>query len=115
MDSRQNILDNLLQELKRGTLVLSVLLTTKEPTYGYSLVTSLQQLGIKIEQNTLYPLLRRLEKQGLLKSLWDTKESRPRKYYNISTFGKEITEELKKEWNIMNEIITKLIDKGEIT
>ena len=84
MNSKQNILDNLLQELKRGTLVLSVLLTTKEPTYGYSLVTNLQQLGIKIEQNTLYPLLRRLEgmpghispKRGFGSGPWRTRSHR---------------------------------------
>ena len=112
MESRENILDNLLQELKRGTLVLSVLLTITKPTYGYSLVTDLKELGIKIEQNTLYPLLRRLEKQGLLKSEWEVHDSRPRKYYNISSFGKELAEELKKEWGSMNEIISKLIEKG---
>ena len=111
MNSRDEILDNLLQELKRGTLVLGVLLSINKPTYGYSLVGILKNSGIKIEQNTLYPLLRRLEKQGLLTSSWDTTESRPRKYYDISGFGKELTEELKKEWVLLDETITKLINK----
>ncbi len=73
-----DIVENLTQELKRGTLVLGVLLCTTDEVYGYALVTSLQERGIHIEQNTLYPLLRRLEKQGLLESSWQTDESRPR-------------------------------------
>ena len=70
MDDTEAILDNLIQELKRGTLVLTVLLCTAEPVYGYALVGRLQERGIDVDQNTLYPLLRRLEKQGLLASDW---------------------------------------------
>lgn len=76
-----------------------VLINLNKPEYGYSLVTKLQDAGIAIEQNTLYPLLRRLEKDGLLESSWDTSESRPRKYYVISDDGKEMLEIILKEWN----------------
>ena len=62
MDDKKKIIENLLQELKRGTLVLSVLLNSNESCYGYSLVSKLQESGVEIEQNTLYPLMRRLEK-----------------------------------------------------
>lgn len=110
MTDKDKILENLLQELKRGTLVLSVLLNTKEPTYGYSLVQKLNDAGIDIEQNTLYPLLRRLEKQNLLKSEWDTTESRPRKYYHISELGLEIQIELTRQWQKTNHIIINMID-----
>lgn len=101
--------ENILQELRRGTLVLTVLLSLKEKEYGYSLVTKLQNAGIQIEQNTLYPLLRRLEKQELLTSLWDTKESRPRKYYIISPKGQEVLEHVIKEWQATNEAIEHML------
>lgn len=109
MSDTKKILDNLIGELKRGTLVLSVLLSTSNPTYGYSLVQTLQEKGIDIEQNTLYPLLRRLEKQGLLTSDWDTTESRPRKYYCISPTGIEILASLTEEWQRTNKIIQSMI------
>ena len=89
---------NLIQELNRGTLVLSVLLCTDEPGYGYSLASRLNEQGIQIEQNTLYPPLRRLEKQGLLESRWDTTESRPRRYYSASEKGKAVRARLLEEW-----------------
>lgn len=106
------VVDNLLQELKRGILVLSVLLCVDEASYGYSLVNMLKTKDVDIEQNTLYPLLRRLEKQGLLESLWDTEESRPRKYYKISNRGIEVRERLKSEWNKNNKVIENLIIEG---
>lgn len=109
MTPKDKILDNLIGELKRGTLVLSVLLTTKEPTYGYSLVQSLQDLGIDIEQNTLYPLLRRLEKQELLISTWDTSDSRPRKYYHLSPLGAKVLTDLTTEWQRTNHILRQLL------
>ena len=77
METTEPVLDILVQELKRGTLVLSVLLCLDVRAYGYALVSRLQDKGLDIEQNTLYPLLRRLEKQGLLESAWDTGDARP--------------------------------------
>lgn len=113
MSEQKKIMDNLIQELKRGTLVLSVLLNTEDSCYGYSLVQSLQNMGVEIEQNTLYPLLRRLEKQDLLESSWDTSESRPRKYYNISARGREIRSELLKEWKRTNIVIETMLSEEE--
>ncbi|MBN2617479.1 MAG: PadR family transcriptional regulator [Spirochaetales bacterium] len=107
------IIDNLVQELKRGTLVLAVLLNSSKPSYGYSMINTLKDLGIEIEQNTLYPLLRRLEKQGLLESSWDTTDSRPRKYYIISEMGKGIRDSLYNEWNKTNKVIETMVVKGE--
>lgn len=92
------ILNSLMTELRRGTLTLAVLSQLRTPQYGYSLVQLLERSGIAIDQSTLYPLLRRLEKQGLLSSSWDTSESRPRKYYVLSEFGAEIYLQLKEEW-----------------
>lgn len=111
MSDTKKIMENLILELKRGTLVLSVLLNTDESCYGYSLVQSLQEMGVDIEQNTLYPLLRRLEKQNLLESSWDTSESRPRKYYKISEQGREIKDALLGEWNRTNDVIKSMMDE----
>ena len=108
MNDNEKIIENL-----RGTLVLSVLLNADESCYGYSLVNRLQESGVVIEQNTLYPLLRRLEKQELLESRWDTSQSRPRKYYIISTRGREVLTVLKKEWEKTNEVITGMINRED--
>lgn len=104
-----NILESLLLELRRGTIVLSVLSLLKEPQYGYSLVVLLEEKGIPVDAGTLYPLLRRLEKQNLLESKWDVEASKPRKYYQMSSLGVEIQEKLSEQWfemvNSMNSII----------
>lgn len=94
-----NLLNSLMTELRRGTLTLAVLSQLRTPQYGYSLVQLLEGAGISIDQSTLYPLLRRLEKQELVTSSWDTTESRPRKYYVLSDYGMEIFLQLKKEWS----------------
>jgi PadR family transcriptional regulator, regulatory protein PadR len=100
-----NLLDSLTTELRRGTLTLAVLSQLRTPQYGYSLVQLLEESGISIDQSTLYPLLRRLEKQELVTSSWDTSESRPRKYYVLSEYGMEILLQLKQEWlNISKEL-----------
>ncbi|MED1472678.1 PadR family transcriptional regulator [Bacillus salipaludis] len=92
------LLNSLMTELRRGTLTLAVLSQLRKPQYGYSLVQLLEESGITIDQSTLYPLLRRLEKQELVSSSWDTSESRPRKYYVLSHYGLEIFLQLKREW-----------------
>lgn len=90
-----------LTELRRGSLTLAVLACLKKPYYGYALLQAMQDRGISIEANTLYPLLRRLEGQGLLTSDWDTSESRPRKYYLINDKGREVFRALMAEWERM--------------
>lgn len=99
MADEKDLLANMVLELRRGTLVLSVLSQVESPKYGYALVRSLEEKGVSIETNTLYPLLRRLEKQGLLKSDWETGESKPRKYYRRTAEGEKIYKELKEQWN----------------
>ncbi len=99
-------------ELRRGTLTLAVLSQLDTPQYGYSLVQRLEEAGVVMEQSTLYPLLRRLEKQELVTSSWDTTENRPRKYYVLSESGKEVFEQLKEEWSKMT-LELKALLKGE--
>ena len=105
-----NLLDSYMTELRRGTLPLAVLSQLRKPQYGYSLVQGLESAGVSIEQSTLYPLLRRLEKQDLLTSCWDTTESRPRKYYVLSDYGIEVFEQLKGEWEKMTLELKSLLE-----
>jgi PadR family transcriptional regulator PadR len=81
------LLDTHLQELRRGTVVLACLRLLKHPGYGYGLLQELDVRGFGVDANTLYPLLRRLEKQGYLTSEWNTDEARPRKFYRTSAAG----------------------------
>lgn len=104
----KDILQSYITEMKRGSLVLGVLGSLKEPYYGYALLQKMQEKGIMIEANTLYPLLRRLEKQGLLTSDWDTTESRPRKYYTVSPKGLSVGKELFAEWQKMQVSISEI-------
>jgi DNA-binding PadR family transcriptional regulator len=97
----QDLLENMIQELKRGTQIMIVLSALKDMQYGYSLLQVLNEKNVNIEAGTLYPLLRRLDQQGLLDSIWDTTESRPRKYYKLSENGAEILKALKKAWEEM--------------
>jgi PadR family transcriptional regulator PadR len=85
--SETEALDTHLQELRRGTVVLACLRLLEEPGYGYSLLEQLGARGFDTDANTLYPLLRRLEKQGHLTSEWNTDEARPRKFYRTSPAG----------------------------
>ncbi|MDF2537314.1 MAG: PadR family transcriptional regulator [Herbinix sp.] len=113
MDSMNEQISSLTVELKRGTLVLLVLSQLRNYEYGYSLVQKLEEKHAPIEAGTLYPLLRRLEKQNLLKSEWDTSESRPRKFYTLSEEGKAVYLQLKKEWRSISNLLEVLLEEDE--
>ncbi len=106
-------LDALILELRRGTIVLNVLSQLKKPQYGYSLVQCLSEKGLMIEQGTLYPLLRRLEKQGLLDSSWQIEDSRPRRYYVLSGKGTETYNKIKAEWEDIVKTTQSLLGEDE--
>lgn len=106
----QELIGGLMQELRRGTIIIGVLSQMERPQYGYSLVTVLEEKGIQVDPSTLYPLLRRLEKQGLLESQWDTNETRPRKYYVLSDTGKRVYAKLCEEWRRMANGLNALIE-----
>lgn len=112
MDMNDAVLTTHIQELRRGTVVLSVLALLQEPGYGYALLESLENAGIEVDANTLYPLLRRLEKQGLLTSDWDTEGGRPRKYYRTSDLGTDILGTLAGEWERLDTSVTAILRKG---
>jgi len=100
-----------LQELRRGTAVLACLLMLRTPQYGYALLEQLAEAGIPVEGNTLYPLLRRLESQGLLESEWNTDESRPRKFYRTSPAGDALAVVLLDDWKSLQESIDRISPK----
>ncbi|HEY8590962.1 MAG TPA: PadR family transcriptional regulator [Naasia sp.] len=108
-----DLLSGHLQELRRGTVVLACLALLRRPGYGYALLESLEQAGFAVEANTLYPLLRRLEKQGLLESVWNTDESRPRKFYVTSSAGARLLGQLFEDWDALTQSITDLREGNE--
>ncbi|MEE4195416.1 MAG: PadR family transcriptional regulator [Anaerolineae bacterium] len=101
MNDIQNIqkhIDKLSAELRRGLIVLVVMSQLKEAEYGYSLLKKLETKGYSITQDTLYPLLRRLEKQGYVSSDWKVDEPRPRRYYQLNGLGEAVFTALREEW-----------------
>jgi len=113
LDEMKDIVTGMEQELRRGTMTLCVLSRLKTPKYGYALVEELAAGGLSIEPGTLYPLLRRLETQGLLKSEWETSGAKPRKYYVRSAQGETVYGLLCGEWDAMTQVIDKLIHEEE--
>jgi PadR family transcriptional regulator PadR len=91
-------LENLTLELRRGVIVLAVLSRLEDEQYGYSLINGLKEKGLEIDQGTLYPLLRRMESQGLLQSIWRIESDRPRRYYTLSDEGSLLLPRLINEW-----------------
>lgn len=97
-----------LQELRRGTIVLACLQLLRTPGYGYGLLQELEHRGFTTDANTLYPLLRRLQKQGYLTSEWNTDEARPRKFYRTSADGARLAAALESEWTLLTQAIDAL-------
>jgi PadR family transcriptional regulator, regulatory protein PadR len=104
-----------LQELRRGTVVMAVLASLQAPGYGYALLEELAGVGIEVDANTLYPLLRRLEKQEFLTSEWDTTTDRPRKYYRASARGLASLRVMRDEWNRLDASLRRLFTEGAST
>jgi len=96
-------------ELRRGVLILAVLAELREEHYGYSLRKNLSAKGLEIDEGTLYPLVRRLEKQDLLESEWRTENNRKKRFYHLSEIGKQVLAQLTHDWleteNTLNNIL----------
>jgi PadR family transcriptional regulator PadR len=101
--------DSLRLELRRGCLVLAVLAQLREEHYGYTLRKALADEGLEIEESTLYPLLRRLETQGLLTSEWREEEKRNKRFYRLSANGDAVLALLLAEWNGINDSLHKIL------
>lgn len=107
--NNQNI-ENTILEMRRGVIVLAVLSQCRQEQYGYSLMKSLSDKGLEIDQGTLYPLLRRLETQGMLESSWRLEDARPRRYYKISKEGQASLPQLVLEWDNMVKIMKRMLE-----
>jgi len=103
------IFDSLRLELRRGCLIVAVLAQLREEHYGYTLRKALADEGLAIEESTLYPLLRRLETQGLLTSQWREEDKRNKRFYRLSPEGATVLEQLLAEWNGINESLHKIL------
>ena len=100
--NNHDMFENLRLELRRGSLVLAVLAALRKEQYGYTLRKTLEEQGMAIDEGTLYPLLRRLESQGLLLSEWREEEKRNKRFYRLSADGKMILKRLLAEWQSIN-------------
>jgi PadR family transcriptional regulator PadR len=105
--------ESLRLELRRGCLILAVLAQLREEHYGYTLRTALERKGLEMEESTLYPLLRRLETQGLLVSEWREEEKRKKRFYRLSAEGRETLTRLLAEWNGINDAVQSIVDGGK--
>jgi len=103
-----DLFDKLKVELRRGALGLAVLAALREERYGYTLRQILDDVGIRIEEGALYPMLRRLESQGLLTSEWREEAKRNKRFYRLSSDGSEVLAQLLGEWNAMTASILRL-------
>lgn len=113
-NEKEELYDKLLLELRRGILMLAVLSQLKEEQYGYSLKQMLDEQGMEINEGTLYPLLRRLESQGLLESDWQVvDDTRPRRYYKMSQEGEMIFANLIQEWQALVVVMNQLLEGGK--
>jgi len=106
-----SLFDKIGAELRRGLVQIAALSLLRERLYGYQLVKILAASGLETEEGTLYPLLRRLEKQGLLTSEWDTQGSRPRKYYRLSDEGVAALPRLRGVWNEISGAVGTILDR----
>lgn len=114
--TKATLFENLSLEMRRGVLVLGVLSQLHSPQYGYSLKQRLDDKGLEINEGTLYPLLRRLESQGLLTSSWEVvNDTRPRRYYTISEMGKQVEASLWTAWHDMILVMDHLRLEGKQT
>ena len=99
-------------ELRRGVLQLAALHLLEQPRYGYDLVRRLGELGFAVEEGTLYPILRRFEKQGILASRWDTAGARPRKYYELSDEGRTLRDAMRDAWTRVRAATDALLNRS---
>jgi len=110
--SKAEVFENLRLELRRGCLTLAVLTQLRTERYGYTLRKALADDGLEIDEGTLYPLLRRLETQGLLVSQWREEDKRNKRFYKLSPTGEEILDQLLGEWQRINSSLTKILQEA---
>ncbi len=107
--SQPNLFENLRLELRRGCLVVAVLARLRVERYGYTLRSALADAGLEVEEGTLYPLLRRLENQGLLVSEWRQENKRKKRFYRLSSHGEVVLKQLLNEWRRINASLEQIV------
>ncbi len=103
------LFENLRMELRRGCLVVAVLAQLRTERYGYTLRKALAEDGLEIDEGTVYPLLRRLEAQGLLVSEWRESDKRNKRFYRLSPEGERMLRQLLGEWQTLNEALNRIL------
>jgi PadR family transcriptional regulator PadR len=103
------LIDKLRMELRRGTLTIAVLAQLRTERYGYTLRKALEELGLVIDEGTLYPLLRRLESQGLLTSEWREEDKRAKRFYRLSPDGRRVLSQLLAEWRDLKASLDRIV------
>jgi PadR family transcriptional regulator, regulatory protein PadR len=104
-----NLFENIRLELRRGSLILAVLAQLRTEQYGYTLRKALAEHGMEIDEGTLYPLLRRLETQGLLTSEWREEDKRNKRFYILSSNGKQVLKQLLAEWKSIDQSLSGIV------
>jgi PadR family transcriptional regulator len=107
-----DLFENLKLELRRGCLIVAVLAQLRQEHYGYTLRKALDDLGLAIDEGTLYPLLRRLETQGLLASEWREENKRNKRFYRLSAQGELILQKLLEEWQTINVSLDRILQEA---
>ena len=110
-NSTAEILENLRSELRRGSLIVAVLAELRQEQYGYTLRKSLEENGISMDEGTLYPLLRRLESQGLLASEWREQDKRNKRFYRLSQQGEVILTQLLLDWENLSQSLRAILQQ----
>jgi len=108
----QDVFENLRLELRRGSLTVAVLAQLRAEHYGYELRKALTEHGMSIDENTLYPLLRRLETQGLLLSEWREEDNRNKRFYRLSKDGQAMLERLRDEMNSIHSSVRRILKEA---
>ena len=108
-----DLFENLRLELRRGCVVLAVLASLRTEQYGYTLRKALSDLGMDIDEGTLYPLLRRLESQGLLVSEWREEAKRNKRFYRLSPEGAPVLKRLLTEWQAIGASLEGILEETQ--
>jgi PadR family transcriptional regulator, regulatory protein PadR len=101
-------------EMNRGFLQLFVLAASEQKTYGYLMLRQMKEIGYSVDENTLYPLLRRLEKNGWVRSEWEVHSDRPRKFYVITPMGKQVREKGLAIWRGQHAVLLRMMEMNNV-
>jgi PadR family transcriptional regulator PadR len=112
--ANSDVFENLRLELRRGCLIVAVLAQLRSEQYGYTLRKALADDGLAIDEGTLYPLLRRLETQGLLASQWREEDKRNKRFYRLAPAGELILKQLLAEWESINASLNRILQEASL-